>query len=84
MEISINIVLNNVSDSANIEQISERIRTLAESITQQSTRVFTHDRDAPGRYDRLTLLRSLNRNIGVTGDTTGFDDSSDRINIMRE
>jgi|10_taG_2_1085330.scaffolds.fasta_scaffold63711_2 hypothetical protein len=84
MDISIDITLNNVADGANVNAIAERLRAIAEGITQQETRIFVHDRNQPGRYDRLTLLRSLNRNIGVTGDTTGFDDNTDRINIIRE
>jgi hypothetical protein len=84
MEISINISLNNVDDNADLKKITEQLRTVAESITQQPARATAHDRNAPGRYDRLTLLRSLNRNIGVTGDTTSFDENSDRITIMRE
>ena len=84
MDISINISLDNVPDNANIEKITEQLRTIAENITQQSTIATAHDRNAPGRYDRLTLLKSLNRNIGVTGDNTGFDDNTDRITIMRE
>jgi len=84
MDISINISLDGVPDNANLQQITEQLRTIVESITQQPTRAYVHDRHAPGRYDRLTLLKSLNRNIGVTGDNVGFDDNSDRITIMRE
>jgi hypothetical protein len=84
MDISIHITLNDIPDDMDMERVAEQLRTVAEGITQQRTRAFVHDRHAPGRYDRLTLLKSLNRNIGVTGDTTGFDDNSDRITIMRE
>jgi len=84
MDIHINISLNGVSDDANIERIAEQLRTIAEGITNQSTRAYVHDRHTPGRYDRLTLLKSLNRTIGVTGDNIGFDDNSDRITLMRE
>jgi vacuolar-type H+-ATPase subunit E/Vma4 len=74
MQISVVADLRNVPERADVGNIADQLGQLLRRLTGANVKIVMNDMDSPGQWDRLNVLRELNRGIPMPGQRTQFTD----------
>jgi|2_EtaG_2_1085320.scaffolds.fasta_scaffold286657_1 hypothetical protein len=83
MQTQASITLRNVPAGADADTIIRQLSDTLQKVLGTKVRVNVTDNNAPEEFDRLNVLKSLNKGISHSNLNTTLPQDRDRINLYR-
>jgi hypothetical protein len=83
MQIKAGIQLRDVPAGMDAKNLANQIADILQTAMGLPVRVNVTDEDDPNQWNRLGMLKNLNKGVALPGDKTGFASDEDRINLYR-